>query len=134
MFAESRVGLACHVTDFKSMNNSSWIILVNLFPMNGNNGILLAKRAWDGMKVFPYLADNDSRLNVVKSVAKLIDELPNIADWCHQAEKIMNTYPDTLPGKTIRQSLDYVDLKKIYDTEASVAELRAWLTEFAKNR
>ena len=109
-------------------------LMVNLFPMNGNNGILLAKRAWDGMKLFPYLADNDSKLNVVKSVAKLIDELPNIADWCRQAEKIMNAYPDTLPGKTIRQSLDYVDLKKVYDTEASVTELRNWLTEFAKNR
>lgn len=102
-------------------------IMTRLFPMNSMGGIPLVKRALDGIKLYSFIANADEKLMVIKTVNKLIDELAGIADLCRRAEVVMNAYPDSLPGQTIKRVLDTTEMDKIYNTESTIAELKTWL-------
>ena len=102
-------------------------VMTKLFPMHSDGGVYVLHKAFEGMKIYKYVADNDGKLAIIHSVSKAIEQLPQIAELCKQAKVIMDAYPDCVAGHTIKKSLGYVDLDKLADIEATRAELRAWL-------
>ena len=102
-------------------------VMTKLFPKHSDGGVYVLHKAFEGMKIYNYVADGDGRLAIVHSVSKAIEQLPEIAELCKQAKAIMDAYPDCVAGHTIKKALGYVDLDKLADVEAIRAELRSWL-------
>lgn len=102
-------------------------VMTNLFPGDSKDGFPLVHSALDGMRLYPHIADDTGRLNVVSAVNLLIHKLPEIAGNCRIARSIADAYPDCVPGRTLCRLLAEEDIEKIENTEITIAELRAWL-------
>jgi hypothetical protein len=102
-------------------------VMTKLYPLYSGKGLPMLHMAFDGMRVYEDIADNDGKILVIAKVGQLIRELPEIAEACHEAQKIADAYPDSLPGKMLFGVLSTLDLEKIYDVEGTRNMLRHWL-------
>lgn len=111
----------------KNITANLTTVMTNLYPLNLKSGIPAFNMAVDGMKLYDNIIDAQGKLNIISRVVNLIKCLPELADDCRAAQKIIDAYPDSLPGKMLKKVLDDIDLEKIYNIEQFVAELEAWI-------
>ncbi len=102
-------------------------LMVKFNTFSGRVGTILVNAAFDGMKLYPMLADYQSRLAVTNNVRKLLDQLPELAEVYRQAKALADAYPDSLGAKAINENLAAGMYDKIMDTDATAKELRDWL-------
>ena len=98
------------------------------YPCQGMSGLPLVREAFDGIRLYPHLADANGRLQVISAVNKLLRDLPSLQQNVAKAQRIADAYPNTIPGKTIRRLLDHNDaIPRILDADATRATLQNWL-------
>jgi hypothetical protein len=102
-------------------------LMVKFNTFSGRVGTILVNAAFDGMKLYPMLADYQSRLAVTNNVRKLLDQLPALAEVYRQAKALADAYPGSLGAKAINENLAAGMYDKIVDTDATAKELRDWL-------
>jgi len=94
---------------------------------NTSRGIQLIRAAYDGMKLYPVLANEKDKLAVINEVRKLLGSLDELAGVFRDARKIISAYPDSAGGKVLSDILDNAEEEKILDTEKTKKELTDWL-------
>ena len=102
-------------------------VMVGLYPKNANGGLPCVNKALDGMKLYPFIADADGKLAIVKNVIKAIDEMPELAKLCQMARRIAEAYPDCMPGRSLKRLLVQPEIAKVEDTANTIAEFKTWL-------
>lgn len=103
-------------------------VMTAFYPCQGMSGLPLVREAFDGIRLYPHLADANGRLQVISAVNKLLRDLPSLQQNVAKAQRIADAYPNTIPGKTIRRLLDHNDaIPRILDADATRATLQNWL-------
>jgi len=100
-------------------------VMTELYPMDFG-GLNLATAVFDGMKIYKDIRNAEGKLELRDGVNQLIKELPQICENCKMAQKIMEMYPDSVPGHTIARMLESQDLERLLNPERTIAELQAW--------
>lgn len=90
-------------------------------------GTTLVRQVYDGMKIYPYLANTDSRMAVINDVRELIANLDHFAEAYREARIIIDAYPDSLAAKMLLSELAIGEEAKISDPETTRKELTDWL-------
>ena len=104
-------------------------LMLEFNSFGGHVGTILVNAAYDGMKLFPMLANQQSRLAVICDVQKLLAQLPQLAETYRRAKALADTYPDSPGAKAIRENLEAGMYEKIIHPEETAAELREWLRD-----
>jgi len=104
-------------------------IMCKLYPwiIDENGGIGLIRNAFDGMKLFPQLADNNARFSVVEDVRTIIARLPEFAETYREALRIADAYPASAAAKVIQGALDSGEREAILNPDETRARLVKWL-------
>ncbi len=98
--------------------------LLQAWKMGGSQ---LIRQAYDGMKLYPMIANSDGKLAVISDVRELISKLDELANVIRDAHKIIDAYPDSLAAKALLSELAISEEDKILNTEATRKELTDWL-------
>lgn len=109
----------------QSISGNFSTVMTKLFPLD-NSSLTLFNNVMDGIKIYDDLLNDSDREKVQKCVDELIPQLPEIAEYCRQAQVIQQAYPDSRPGRTIAQALAAQDMDKIMHPEETAAMLKAW--------
>ena len=108
-------------------NFNSLMMRFNSF--SGRIGTILVNAAFDGMKLYPFLADERSRLAAINNVRKLLEQLPELADTYRQAKELADAYPGSPGAMAINENLVAGMYDKIINAEDTARELRKWLND-----
>ncbi len=95
-----------------------------------DSGAPLVRRAFDGMRIYPDLSDDSSRIGVISDVRKLRNGLPQTAELFRRAKKIAEAFPGTPAADAVNSLLRDSDAARVMDAEACSAELGRWLLEY----
>ena len=95
----------------------------------GGRGDNLTKlrRARDGMRLAAEFATPADHMKLIKAVRELIAALPGLAETYRKLRRIQRLYPDCPAGHAIDSVLAAGDEAWVLDTDAALAELRAFL-------
>lgn len=104
-------------------------IMIAFYPPDGMGGLVLVRKALDGMRLYPNLSDDASKLGVARAVARLVDAIPGIAENCKKAMDLAAAYPESAPAAAIRSALETVPLDSLLEQKTLVEQLRKWLAE-----
>ncbi|MBP5639881.1 MAG: Gfo/Idh/MocA family oxidoreductase [Victivallales bacterium] len=104
-------------------------VMAKLFPMTSDGGVFTFRKAIEGMRIYPFVADAEGKMAIVHAVNKALQDLPQLASLCEQAAAIMNAYPDSTAGRTIKQALTFVEMDKLRNIEATSQGFRDWLAK-----
>ena len=89
-------------------------------------GVPLLIAVLDGMKLYPYIQDVNSRQTIQLQARKLLRELSGMIDSFRQAKILAEKYPDSPGGKALRSFLDSAYPEKM----ANPDQLRKEVTDF----
>lgn len=95
-----------------------------------NVGTTVVRRAYDGMKIYPILAENIGRMAVINDVKELINTIDSLAEIYRTAREIIDAYPDSHGARVLRSLLELGEEEKILNPEKTKAELTDWLIHF----
>ena len=90
-------------------------------------GVPLLISALDGIRVYPYIEEADSRLAIQNTVRKALAALPAFVDALHQAKILADKYPDSPGGKALQSYIDSACPEKMADPDALRNELQTFL-------
>ena len=91
------------------------------------SGTILIRQVYDGMKIFPYLANDTGRMAVIRDVNTLMSQLDDLAEAFREAHTIIDAYPDSLAAKMLLSELAIGEEEKISHPEETRKELSDWL-------
>lgn len=103
------------------------LIMNDLDRAWSNNGVPLLISALDGIELYPYIQDPESRLAVQNQVRLLLRDLPVITDALKQARALAEKYPDSLAGQALLSFCDAACPEKMADPASLRRELNDWL-------
>ena len=92
-----------------------------------NNGVTLLISALDGIKLYPYITDAESRLAVQDQVRQLLRDLNILIDALKDAMALAEMYPDSQAGRALRSFCEAAAPEKMADPKALRQELSEWL-------
>jgi hypothetical protein len=92
----------------------------------GNN-LTKLRKARDGMRLAAEFATPADHMKLIKAVRELIAVLPSLAETYRKLRHIQRLYPDCPAGRAIDSALASGDEAWVLDTDAALAELRAFL-------
>lgn len=92
------------------------------------NGIPLLIAVLDGIKVYPYITDEKSRLEVQRLVRQLLREMNVTVDALKAARILAEKYPDSQAGRALASFIEAAP-EKIADPQALRTELTNWLIQ-----
>lgn len=90
------------------------------------NGIPLLISALEGIKLYPYVTDSESRLAVQKQVRQLLLNMNSITEALKGACFLAEKYPDSLAGKALKSFIEAAP-EKINNPKILRGELTNWL-------
>lgn len=93
------------------------------------NGVTLVRQVYDGMKIYPLLADDAGRFSVICDVQQLIAEIDDLAETYRTAKEIINAYPDSVAAEQLRSMLEIGEEEKILFPDETKQELTDWLKQ-----
>lgn len=102
-------------------------VMTKLIQAWRTSGTILIRQVYDGMKIYPYLANDAARLAVVRDVNNLIAQLDDLAQAFREARVIIDAYPDSLAAKMLLSELAVGEEEKISHPEEARRELSDWL-------
>jgi len=102
-------------------------VMCKLLQAWQNSGTILIRQVFDGMKLYPMMADDASRMAVINDVRTLITKLDELCEAFKEAHVIIDAYPDSLAAKMLRSELAIGEEEKISNPEATKKELTDWL-------
>lgn len=94
-----------------------------------NVGTTVVRRVYDGMKIFPLLASNEGRMDVIRDIKELIVTIDDLAETYRTAREIINAYPDSNAARILLGLLEIGEEEKILNPEQTKKELTEWLIE-----
>ena len=100
-------------------------VMTRIYPLLGG-GLPLFDSALDGMNIYQDVKGAESKLKIRDAVNKAIQSLPQLAEDCRIARKIMEAYPDSIGGKTIAKIFETHDMDKIFNYEKTIREMQEW--------
>ena len=103
--------------------------MTELYPLCIDGGLNLANSVFDGIEIYSQIEGDAGKLRIRDAVNRLIKELPQISENCKMLQKIMEAYPDSIPGRTIAGIIAAQRWEKLTDPESAIAELQQWQTE-----
>ena len=112
--------------DEKKTRNFS-LIMNDLDRPWENNGIPLLISALEGIKLYPYIKDDKSRLAVHNQVRTLIRDLAPLTVAFNRARELADNYPDSPAGKALDSFLRSAYPEKMATPEKLREELTNWL-------
>ena len=92
-----------------------------------SNGVPLLISALDGIRLYPRITDQESRLAVQDQVRLLLRDLNVIADALKAARHLAEKYPDSLAGQALLSFCEAACPEKMADPKALRKELTDWL-------
>ena len=104
-------------------------IMTELYPLCIDGGLNLANSVFDGIEIYSQIEGDAGKLRIRNAVNHLIKELPQISENCKMLQKIMEAYPDSIPGRTIAGIIAAQKWEKLTNPESTIAELQQWQTE-----
>ena len=104
-------------------------IMTELYPILMDGGLNLVNNVFDGMEIYSQIEGDKGKLLIRNAVNRLIKELPKISENCKMLQKIMDAYPDSIPGRTIAKIIAAQRWDKVINAESTIAELQKWQTE-----
>ena len=90
------------------------------------NGIPLLISALEGIRLYPFITDAESRLAVQKQVRQLFLDMSSITEALKGAQLLAEKYPDSPAGKALKSFIEAAP-GKINDPQALREELTNWL-------
>ena len=90
------------------------------------NGIPLLISALEGIRLYPFITDPESRLAVQKQVRQLFLDMSSITEALKGARLLAEKYPDSPAGKALKSFIEAAP-EKINDPQALREELANWL-------
>jgi len=104
-------------------------VMCKLLPFiwGEGSGVGLVRNVFDGIKLFPQLADDNGRFAVIKDVRNLIAQLPELAETYRTALKIAGAYPDSLAARIVHGTLSVGEKDAVLNPEKTLRQLREWL-------
>jgi hypothetical protein len=109
----------------KALTGNFTRVMVELYPKS-MGGLNLFNSVYDGMKLYNNMVKAEHKIQIRNAVNRLIQELPALSENCKLAQKIMEAYPDTVPGRTIARVLAAQDMERLLNPEQTIKELLAW--------
>ena len=103
--------------------------ITELFQAWKNVGVNVVRRVFDGMKVYPYLASDSSKMAVIRDIKELINSIDSLAETYRTAKEIIAAYPDSKAAEALCSLLAIGEEEKILNPEQTKKELTDWLTE-----
>ncbi len=95
------------------------------------SGVVKVRAVRDGMRLSGEFHGAEDRTRLIDAVRDLIACLPRLAETYRKLRHIQKMYPDCLAGKAIDSTLALGDEAWVLDTDAALAELRAFLEKDA---
>jgi len=90
-------------------------------------GVSLIISVLDGIKLYPYIQDAESKVAIQTKIRELLLILPALANSLKQAKRLAEKYPDSLAGKALREYYDSAYPEKMEHPEALRKELLDFL-------
>ena len=90
-------------------------------------GTATVRRVYDGMKIYPILADAESKMQVITDVKELIGSIEKLAETYRIAREIITAYPDSNGAEILRGVLKVGKEDKVLNYETTKKELTDWL-------
>lgn len=116
----------CDTELVKDFDNS----MIKVFE---NGGLLQSLHTvLQGMEIYKYVTSDSDRLPIVSEAIRLRETLPELEKHCRILERIMDAYPDSNGGKTIRHGFNNIPKEKVYNVEDTLAEVDTWLKTVTK--
>jgi hypothetical protein len=103
--------------------------ITELFQAWKNVGVNVVRRVFDGMKVYPYLASDSSKMAVIRDIKELINSIDSLAETYRTAKEIIAAYPDSKAAEALCGLLAIGEEEKILNPEQTKKELTDWLTK-----
>ncbi len=103
------------------------LIMNDLHRAWSSNGVPLLISALDGIKLYPYMKDSESRLKVQKQVRQLLRDLSVIAGALKQARALAEKYPDSLAAGALLSFCESAEPERMADVPKLRQELTGWL-------
>ena len=103
------------------------LIMNDLDRPSNTNGVSLLISALEGVKLYPYIKDPESRFAVQSQVKLFLRDLRTISEALKDARCLAEKYPDSPAGKALRSFLDAAYPEKMADFKQLRTELVNWL-------
>jgi hypothetical protein len=113
----------------KKLTGNYTRIMTELYPICMDGGLNLVNNVFDGIEIYSQIEGDKGKLLIRNAVNRLIKELPKISENCKMLQKIMEAYPDSIPGRSIAKIIAAQRWDKLINAEATIAELQKWQTE-----
>ena len=108
--------------------------MTELYPIY-MGGLNLFNVVMDGIEIYDLIESDIDKLRIRDAANSLILDMPQLSENFHILKKIMDAYPDSLPGRTIANIFAaQPQLDKLFNAEATIAELKKWQTEIYVER
>ena len=114
----------------KTLTSQYTKVMCELFPRR-KGGLVQLKNVFDGIKLVMDARNTSAMVELHNAVNQVIRELPQMYENIQIAQQIADKYPDSLPGKKLREVLDNWDIDKILNYEQTISELRDWQNFFS---
>jgi hypothetical protein len=113
----------------KTLTDNFTRLMTEVYPICMDGGLNRFHAVFDGIEIYDQIDGDAGKLLIRNKANQLVKEMPKLAENCQMLKKIMEAYPDSIPGRTIAKVLDTPRLEKLLNADATIAELQKWQTE-----
>ena len=111
----------------KELTGNFTRLMTEIYPIY-IGGLNLFNIVMDGIEIYDLIENDTGKLSIRDAVNTLIKEMPKLSENCRMLKKIMEAYPDSLPGRTIAKIFASQQMEKLLNPEETIAELQKWQT------